>query len=324
MKLVKKTEDIIDTLHKPFKGKRVKPRTYRKQGNKHYLSIIRKKKHRSNIPRRAIKKQLNYVGRNLESINKMGKETGYQLLSKKQYRDLLVISELYRQQKEMYNARSDRIADRITSISQPHVRPIVRGKVKSPVEFGAKISASLVGGFAYVDRISFDAYNESTDLIGQIESYYNTYGYYPESVHADKIYRTRENRKYCEDKAIRLSGPALGRPPKDTELRNSQKKQIRQDEIDRIAIEGKFGQAKRRFSLGKVMAKLESTSISTILVTFITINLEKILKERRRYFCVHILSQLLSIICAFKQDYKLKDLFNVRGLQATDMAMQYN
>ena len=188
MKLVKKTEDIIDTLHKPFKGKRVKPRTYRKQGNKHYLSIIRKKKHRSNIPRRAIKKQLNYVGRNLESINKMGKETGYQLLSKKQYRDLLVISELYRQQKEMYNARSHRIADRITSISQPHVRPIVRGKVKSPVEFGAKISASLVGGFAYVDRISFDAYNESTDLIGQIESYYNTYGYYPESVHADKIY----------------------------------------------------------------------------------------------------------------------------------------
>ena len=121
-----------------------------------------------------------------------------------------------------------------------------------------------------------------------------------------------------------MSGPALGRPPKDTELRNSQKKQIRQDEIDRIAIEGKFGQAKRRFSLGKVMAKLESTSISTILVTFITINLEKILKERRRYFCVHILSQLLSIICAFKQDYKLKDLFNVRGLQATDMAMQYN
>jgi len=33
-------------------------------------------------------------------------------------------------------------------------------------------------------------------------------------------------------------------------------KQVRQDELDRIPIEGKFGQGKRRFCLSKIMSKL--------------------------------------------------------------------
>lgn len=46
---------------------------------------------------------------------------------------------------------------------------IVRGKAKSNVEFGAKVSLSLIDGFSFVDRISWDNYNESGDLIGQIK-----------------------------------------------------------------------------------------------------------------------------------------------------------
>ena len=51
----------------------------------------------------------------------------------------------------------------------------------------------------------------------------------------------------------------------------------RQDEIDRIAVEGKFGQGKRRFSLARVMMKLAQTSEVSIMITFIVMNLEKIL-----------------------------------------------
>ncbi|MCK4627760.1 MAG: transposase, partial [Sedimentisphaerales bacterium] len=51
----------------------------------------------------------------------------------------------------------------------------------------------------------------------------------------------------------------------------------RQDEIDRIAIEGKFGQGKRRFTLDRIMAKLAKTSEATIAISFIVMNLEKIL-----------------------------------------------
>ena len=208
--------------------------------------------------RKAIRKQLGYLRRNLKSIEKQSRQILLTLLTRRQYKNLLVIHEVYRQQKWMFDHRENRIADRIVSISQPHVRPIKRGKANAATEFGAKISASLVDGFTFVDRISWDAYNEAGDLKEQIELYHNRFGFYPQSVHADKIYRNRDNRKFCKKLGIRLSGPALGRPPK--QIDSQLKKQARQDELDRIPIEGKFGQAKRRFSLSKIMCKLARTS----------------------------------------------------------------
>jgi IS5 family transposase len=76
-----------------------------------------------------------------------------------------VISEVLRQQQWMYDQRSRRIDDRIVSISQPHVRPIKRGKAGADTEFGAKVSISLVDGVSFVDRISWDNFNEGIDLI---------------------------------------------------------------------------------------------------------------------------------------------------------------
>lgn len=177
----------------------------------------------------------------------------------------------------MYENRTHSISDRIVSLYQPHVRPIVRGKAKSLVEFGAKVSISLVDGFSFVDKIGWDAYNESCDLIEQIKQYQKQFGFYPESVHADKIYRTQDNRQFCKKHGIRLSGPPLGRPTADADLLKAQKKIQHQDECDRIAVEGKFGQGKRRFSLGRIMTKLAQTSEVSIMVAFIVMNLEKIL-----------------------------------------------
>jgi len=94
----------------------------------------------------------------------------------------------------MYINGVKRVDNRIVSISQPHIRPIVRGKAGKAVEFGAKISLSLVDGFSFIDNLSWDSFNESKDLIPQIEKYKKRLGYYPASVHADKIYQTRENR----------------------------------------------------------------------------------------------------------------------------------
>jgi IS5 family transposase len=105
--------------------------------------------------------------------------------------------------------------------------------------------------------MSWDNFNESKDLIGQIEGYWRRFGYYPESVHTDKIYRSRENVRYCERHGIRLPGPKLGRPRKE-------KKQMRQDELARNAVEGKFGHGKRRFRLGCIRGKLPETSSSMI------------------------------------------------------------
>jgi len=291
-----KTETIIDRMHTCRKHPVKKPRTYRQKARKAYLLVSKARQPGRAKMRRGIGKQLGYVKRNLQCIAGMAQEG---LLTPDKYRQVLIINELYRQQSEMHLNKVHRISDRIVSISQAHVRPIVRGKAGAKVEFGAKISVSLIGGLTFVDRISWDAYNESGDLKTQIGDYRKRFGYYPESVHADKIYLTRDNRRYCKDKGIRLSGPALGRPKKRREENISelagQKKLLRKDEIDRIAIEGKFGQGKRRFGLSRIMAKLAQTSETMIMLTFIVMNLEKML-TKALYFCAHFRFRLLNLL----------------------------
>lgn len=286
-----KSEEIIDVLHRPLKGKQKKPRTYRKRARKEYLFAAKSKKLSKSKRRKALRKQLGYLRRNLKSIAKLFPKTSLSLLTARQYRNLHVIHEVYRQQQWMYDHHENRIDDRIVSVSQPHIRPIKRGKAGAATEFGAKISIGLTDGFAHVDRISWDAYNESGDLIEQAKNYRVRFGHYPESIHADKIYRTRDNRKFCKKHGIRLSGPPLGRLPVDEEKRRDIKLQARQDELDRIAIEGKFGQGKRRFSLSRIMCKLARTSETAIMVAFIVMNLEKWLKS---HLSVHLASLIWS------------------------------
>lgn len=186
-------------------------------------------------------------------------------------------SEIYRQQQSMYDQNVQRIDDRIVSQAQPHVRPIVRGKAGTPVEFGAKISVSCADGKVFLDRLSWDNFNESGDLQKQIEEYKERYGYYPKSVHVDQIYRTRVNRAYCKERSIRISGPPLGRPKKQEEEQSAIRKQALEDNRVRNQIEGKFGQAKRRFSLGLIKSKLSETAETSIAITFLVMNLEQVL-----------------------------------------------
>jgi len=278
-----KTEEIIDRMHEPDIGSTRKPRTYRERAHKEFIALSKQKKPGRVKVRKGIRKQLGYIKRNLETIANQAVKGRLKLLSRRLYRLVFVTHEVYRQQKWMYDHRSHRIPDRIVNLHQPHVRPIVRGKAGTPVEFGAKISVSLVDGFSHVDRLSWDPYNESEDLIPQVEAYKRRYGCYPQAVQTDTIYRTRENRRYCKKHGIRLSGRPLGRPPKETEgnkeALKALKEQQQQDERERQAIEGKFGQGKRRFSLSRIMAKLAETSEAVIMVSFIVMNLEKILRD---------------------------------------------
>jgi hypothetical protein len=276
-----KTEAIIDHLHAARTSPLKKPRTYRQKARQAYLGVAKARKPGRRKLRKSIGKQLRYLRRNLGSIAVMAQEGLLVSLSRTRYRQLLVIQELYRQQLWMHTQRCHRIANRLVSISQPHVRPIVRGKAGIPVEFGAKISVSVVAGVSFVDRISWDAYNESVDLVQQIDAYRRRFGHDPASVHVDQIYRTRENRRFCASRGIRLSGPPLGRPRTVSEATAEQVKHDRQQAHDdataRMAVEGKFGQGKRRFGLDRLMAKLALTSETMIHISFLVMNLEHLL-----------------------------------------------
>jgi hypothetical protein len=270
-----KLEAIIDTLHAPHCGKRPKPRTYREKARNAYLAIAKQRRIGYKALRRGIGKQLAFIKRDLRIIEELATVTPLTVLSKQQYKNLLVIQELYRQQRVMYTTRTHQIEDRIVSIHQPHVRPIVRGKAKAKVEFGAKVSVSLVQGYAFLERRQWDNFNEGVTLIESVEAYKERFGYYPKEVLADQIYRNRENRAYCKERGIRLSGPLLGRPSLHAD---ELKRVARQDASERNAIEGKFGEGKRKYGLGRIRARLKETSGAVIALQFLVMNLERRLR----------------------------------------------
>lgn len=284
------TEKVIDVLHEPLRGQVPKPRTYRRKARRRFLAAAKSRRLSAAACRTAIGKQLRYIRRNMRSIEHVltHPTVSLGLLDRSLYRKLLVAAEVYRQQLQMYRQRERRIDDRIVSIAQPHVRPIVRGKAGTPVEFGAKISASTAHGFASLDRLSWSAYNEAGDLSLHAERYRTRNGHYPATIHADAIYRTRENRAWCTARGIRLAGPQLGRPPSDPAKALERAREARADECARVPIEGVFGVLKRRYSLGRIMAKLANTSESVIALVFLVMNLTKIL-------CVSAYSALISM-----------------------------
>ena len=130
-----------------------------------------------------------------------------------------------------------------------------------------------MSGYVLLERLDWNAFNESTDLVEQVERYRQRFGCYPVSVHADQLYRTRDNRAWCQARGIRLSGPPLGRPK--AEEKTALMSQARQDAAIRNGVESKFGQAKRRFGLACVMAKLATIAETSIAVTLLVMNLEQ-------------------------------------------------
>lgn len=276
-----KLEAMIDSLYDPFKGQMTKPRTYRRRARKDYLNLAKSKKPRQTMIRRAVGKQLRYVKRDLKTLKWLQSKnpTG---LTNKQLQELTIIQKLYQQQKTMYDTKTHSIDDRIVSINQPHVRPIVRGKATANTEFGAKLSVSLVNGYAFIDKLSWDSFHEGKELKDYLEYYLRRFGYYPKVVIADKIYRTQANIQYCKERGIHLSGPKLGRPPKQTDRKQRQLE--RHYEKIRNSIEGKFGEAKRCYGLGRIMAKLKETSETEIVLQFLVMNLEHRLRVLLSHF----------------------------------------
>ena len=273
------SEKIIDELHPhtPFKKK---PRTYREKARKDYLAIVKRRRPGKKLYRKGNKQQLQYLRRNFKHIEKMldslpGKEIP---LSHKRLRQYWIIQTLFAQQDMMHRSKTQRCDDRIVSISQPHVRPIIRGKLNKAVEFGAKLSVSLSGdGIACVDELRWDAFHEALDLKPQVEAYKTRHGYYPEKVLADPLYGTRANRNYLKENGIHYAGKPLGRPKKETEENKIQlkleKQQRHEDYTQRIPIEGKFGQGKNGYGLNKIKAKTASTSYAWINSIFFVMNL---------------------------------------------------
>ena len=249
-----------------------KPRTYCRIARKKYLAFAKTKRRSKKKTRSIIRFMLNCVKRNKGYLEKLI-DQGFILTEDEE--DLLkTIQLIYDQQLYMYENDTHRVADRIVSLHMPFIRPIMRGKIPVPTEFGPKIDLAVdENGNKRITYFSYDSYNEATHLIEAIEEYKAREGHYPEAVLADQIYRNKANRKYCEEHGIRMSGPRLGKTESDSGLTKEELKIERQDAIDRSEVERRFSREKRCFGLDKIFEKLEVTVANSVSLAVLLDNL---------------------------------------------------
>ena len=190
---------------------------------------------------------------------------------------LNIVTIVYEQQRIMFESQTHSIPRRIVNLVQPWVRPIIRGKAHANTEFGAKLHISLVDGYARMERLGFKSFNESGSLYQAAARYRERYGYYPERILADKIYRNRQTLAFCKEHGIRLSGPGLSRQAK---------KPGDQDSYDRNAVEGVFGTAKTAYGLDRVMPRLQEPAVCVIGVVLLLFNLSRSLRATLALSCL--------------------------------------
>ena len=282
-----KAEEIIDILHENGLTDGRKPRTHRIKAQRKHNSYSKARKKTMKMIRTELKQQLGYLRRDLgiiDSIEQKHPGCLKKTLPVRKYEMLQVIRTLYTQQEYMYRTKTHKVPDRIVSISQHWVRPIVRGKENADVEFGAKVEMSIVDGFLRIEDLRWDAYNEGTTFQESVESYRRSYGYYPKRVLADKIFRTRGNMQYCKQRGIHLNGPKLGKPYADPMIQKQQKQLEWQESGERGEIERNFGVGKRRYGLDCIVTKLKETSEVMIHASVLYMNLRKKLRLLLRLF----------------------------------------
>ena len=279
--LLEDGSNLIDRLLDKFcaRHKIRKPQTHRMEARRAFILLIKKKRKGKKLVSKTKLTQIRCLQADFQIfLDFLGKQAGHLLscFSRHDYKCLEAAFKMYEQQKMMFEQNVRSCADRIISIYQPHLRPIVRGKAKAKVEFGAKVGASIVNGYTYVDHLSWDAYNESSDLAMQTELYRKRFGMLPREVQVDKIYLGKANRQYLKDNHVECYNRPLGRPPKEGNDRHAEEK--RRAICERNEIEATFGTSKRVYRANDIRAKLDNTADTWIGACFFAKNVMKFLR----------------------------------------------
>jgi len=123
-----KCEEIIDKLFTPMLHGAVKSRIYREKARKAYLSIAKKKNKTRAELKTAIGRQLRYVKRDLKTIDILLSSFAKNPLKEKDGAYVETIRRVHEQQTYMRRNKTHSVAEKVVSIHQPHVCPLVRRK----------------------------------------------------------------------------------------------------------------------------------------------------------------------------------------------------
>lgn len=239
-------------------------RTYKRTARKVYIQY-QKIRHHTVKSRRKVQKQIRqFAQRNIGQLKETAakikdtiKEAADSAMTptdkaKKQFIEkaeefLDTASAIITQQKDVYKGLP--VQERIVSVHQPHIRPMVRGKYPVEVEFGPKILLNHKNGFLFLADIRFNNISDTQLLETAINEYKDTFGYLPTQLAADRGFWSKDNFKLTTED-FKITKVAIQNKGKSDHLKNKPfKERLRRL---RCAIEAKISLAKRKYGLNRI------------------------------------------------------------------------
>jgi hypothetical protein len=250
-----------------------RPRTKFLDVEKANLTYRKQRKHNKTQTRRITRRLLDLLGKVLREIRKMDREhEAAKLFTDREKQTIDIITKAYRQQCNHFQSGDAResIPNRIVSVSKPYVRPIVRGKETKNVEFGAKCNNILVDGISFIEKLSFNAFNEGARLPHCIKMHRRLFGMDAKKIGGDTSYAGTANRDLCKELKIQTSFVKRGKPFKEM----NEKDFVRQElaRVRATAMEGSFGTQKEHYSMRRIKARRKETEILYIFFGIHTAN----------------------------------------------------
>ena len=250
-----------------------RPRTKFLDVEKANLSYRKQRKHSNAQTRKMTRRLLNLLGKILKEIRRMGREReGQELLTVKEKSLVDIVTKVYRQQRNHFDSgnRRESIPDRIVSVSKPYVRPIVRGKEVKSVEFGAKCNNIMVDGISFIEKLSFNAFNEGTRLRHCVKMHRRLFGVDVKKVGGDAGYAGTDNRDFCKENGIQTSFVKRGRPSQGKKNQDYVRQELAR--VRATAMEGSFGTQKEHYAMRRIKARKKETEILYIFFGIHTAN----------------------------------------------------
>ena len=191
------------------------------------------------------------------------------LLSPKYYKQQALTKQVYQQQNTLFTT-GQHPKGRIISLAKPYLRPIVRGKESKRVEYGAKVNKLQIDGISFIQKLSFEAFNEGTQFKNSVFYAQKLTGKKLYIMGADAIYATNANRKFATKNNIRTDFCRKGPAGKHEAERATLAKSIKKERSTRL--EGSFGKDKMHYDLQNIRARTEKTEILWIFFGIHTSN----------------------------------------------------
>jgi transposase, IS5 family len=173
--------------------------------------------------------------------------------------------------------KGEKIQDRIVSFFQPHMRPIVKGKLGKPVEFGKKVEIIEGENNIITDyQIYIGNPSDSKTFLQSAYRHRQKFKTPPNLIATDRGGWSEENVKELKTMGVKhISIPQRGYKTKQRE-RTENSKWFKAAQRWRAGGEGKISWLKRSFGMGRSKAKTEHGFDTGIGMAVLTCNLKQI------------------------------------------------